>query len=555
VVATTRRQEPDAKKLLWLTFLRAAIVTVLLGSTIAVHFSGSPAPLPAYLYALVATVYLLTLVYIFLLVRRFPYRLQAVLQIGGDVAVYSGLVYMTGGTESAFTFIYSLAIINAAILLYRQGALWTATACTLVFTTLTLLEVTRVLPPFEASLTPPLEVSAATAFNTVFTNGAAFFFVALLSSYLAEQLRAAESALAEAKGGLADLQALSENILRSIADGLCTVAPDGRVDYANAAAREILGREEAALVGRELREIFPDLALELERGDRSPHYREVAVRRPVGEPVTLGLSASELRDRSESPRGWLLVFRDLSRLKDMETRVQRSERLAAIGKLAADMAHEIRNPLASMSGSIELLGREAPLSPENQELMGIILTEADRLNQLLTDFLAYARPAPPVATPLDLAVVVEETLRMLQNVRPMGAGLRLVAEVKGPIPLEADLNQVKQVLWNLLQNALEAMADGGTLTVRAAPAQGGGATVEVADSGEGIAPEDLGRIFDPFFTTKRHGLGLGLATVHRVVEAHGGRVEVDSAPGCGSAFTVHLPPRPGSAPAGAAEIG
>jgi len=321
------------------------------------------------------------------------------------------------------------------------------------------------------------------------------------------------------------------------------------------AAREILGREEAELSGCPIQEVFPDLAQEIERGQRPPPYREVVVHRTGGQPVTLGLSTSELRDASNSPRGWLLVFRNLSPLKEMEARVRRSERLAAIGKLAADMAHEIRNPLASLSGSIELLGRVAPLSPENQELMGIILTEADRLNQILTDFLAYARPAPLVPAPLDLALVVEETLKMLQNVRPPGAALKLVAEVNGPIPIEADLNQVKQVLWNLLQNALEAMPEGGTLTVRAAPTPDGGATLEVADSGEGIAPEDLGRIFDPFFTTKRQGLGLGLATVHRIVEAHGGRVEVDSAPGHGSSFTVHWPPNPGPALRRLEEVG
>ena len=541
--ASASKRDAEDKKLLWLTFLRVAIVTVLFGSTIIVHFTGGPAPLPAYLYALIAVVYLLTLVYVYLLHQRVPHRTQATLQVGADVAVYSALVYLTGGAESAFTFIYSLAIINAAILLYRRGALWTAAACTAAFGTMVLLESMSVLAPFEhlSSALPPLS-----AVNTVFTNAAAFFFIALLSSFLAEQLRATETALAEAKGGLENLRALSENILRSIGDGLLTADLDGRVSYANEAAREILGRSDEALLGQPLQRLFTSLGDGASAWEEAlaARYREVSVERPDGTPAVLGLSASALRDATQAPRGWLLVFHDLSVLKAMEQTVRRSERLAAVGKLAADMAHEIRNPLASMTGSIELMSHDVGLTPETQVLMGIVLREGERLNQLISDFLDYARPTDPEAAPFDLAQVIEETMWMFRHQKFGEVEPEIESVVRGPIPLEADLNQVKQVLWNLLKNAVESLPGKGRVVLRAAPGEHGGARLEIEDDGAGIKAAELPHLFEPFFTTKPMGTGLGLATVHRILEAHGGHIEVQSEPGRATCFTVLLPPRP-----------
>jgi two-component system sensor histidine kinase PilS (NtrC family) len=542
--AAVRPPDRDEKKLLWLTFVRVAIITVLLGTTIAVNFLSGPAALPATLYALVAVVYVLTLVYVTLLLKRVRYAIQAAVQVVGDVAVYTALIYLTGGTEGAFPFIYSLAVINAAILFYRRGALLTAGACTAAFAALTALEATRILPPFEGGLSPAAEPTVLGAVNTVFINGAAYFFVALLASYLAEQLRAAESELAQAKGGLEDLKMLSDSILRSIADGLCTVGLDGRLTTANDAAEEILGRRRTEIIGRPVPEIFPDLEADLATlPSQVRRWREVRIPRG-GETAVLGLSTSALRDADGALRGWLLVFHDLTPLKAMEARVHRSERLAALGQLAANMAHEIRNPLASMSGSIELLSRDRSLSSDNRELMEIVLEEADRLNRLIADFLDYARPCEPQPIPVDLADLCEEALRMLQNAPPSGAQVRIETELR-PAPIEADPGQLKQVLWNLLKNAIEAMPGGGTLTVGAASVPAGGAVLSVRDTGAGIEPADIGRIFDPFFTTKERGLGLGLATVHRIVDGHGGRIEVQSAPGQGTLFTVHLPARPG----------
>lgn len=536
--------DAEDKKLTWLTFLRVAIVTVLLGSTIVVNFSGGPALLPAYLYALIGVVYVLTLVYVYLLHKRVAHRAHSIVQIAFDVAVYTVLVYLTGGAESAFTFIYSLAIINSSILLYRRGALITATMCATVFAALVTLESTGVLPPFEQAVAGGVPPTGLSAFNTVFTNGAAFYFVALLSSFLAEQLRATESALAEAKGGLEDLRVLSENILRSIGDGLITLTLEGQVTFANASACDILGVREDALADRHVTEIFPhlvpgeDWAVAL-----ATRYREVTVEREGAPRTILGLSTSALRDTGGAARGWLLVFHDLTTLKAMEDTVQHSERLAAIGRLAADMAHEIRNPLASMTGSIELMAHTSQLPADTQELMGIVMREAERLNKLISDFLDYARPREPDVAPFDLAAVLEETVWMFAHQRVEGVEVDVRSEVQGPITIEGDPNQLKQVFWNLLKNGAEALPGRGRITVRA-HRTAGGAVVEVEDTGAGIAPADLPHLFEPFFTRKQKGTGLGLATVHRIVEAHGGRIEVESHAQRGTRFTISLPERP-----------
>ena len=539
------RGDADNKKLMWLTFLRVAIVTVLLGSTIVVNFSGGPALLPAYLYALIAVVYVLTLVYVYLLHKRFAHRPHSILQVGFDVAVYTMLVYLTGGAESAFTFIYSLAIINSAILLYRRGALITATLCTAVFATLVTLDASGLLPPFEPTSATAPSPTALGAFNTVFTNGAAFFFVALLSSFLDEQLRATETALAEAKGGLEDLRALSESILRSIGDGLITLTLQGNVTFANASACEILGAREEDLADKHVTEVFPALV----GGDGwasalATRYREIAIERDgAASRVVLGMSTSALRDTVGAARGWMLVFHDLTILKALEGTVRRSERLAAIGRLAADMAHEIRNPLASMTGSIELMAHSAQMPAETQELMGIVMREAERLNKLISDFLDYARPHEPDIAPFDLATVLDETIWMFAHQRLEGVEAEVRSDVQGPIPMEGDPNQLKQVIWNLLKNGAEALRGKGHVTVRARRATEG-AQIEVEDSGAGIAPEDLPHLFEPFFTRKQKGTGLGLATVHRIVEAHGGRIEVESHAQHGTRFKISLPGRP-----------
>ena len=245
---------------------------------------------------------------------------------------------------------------------------------------------------------------------------------------------------------------------------------------------------------------------------------------------------------------------------EMERELRRSERLAAIGELAASIAHEIRNPLAAISGSTQMLrgaGRGPQSDRERQRLMEIVVRETDRLNSLITDFLNFARPRPLQRTPVDLCAAVEEVIKMFQSAKP--TGVRVHCDLRPGLHADADPTQVRQLLWNLVLNAAQAMPETGTLRISsrelagAAPQEPGSgrrnenaeegawAEIVIADDGVGIPPEMMERIFDPFFTTRPEGTGLGLPTVHRIVEDHGGTLHIDSCPGSGTTVSVRLP--------------
>jgi two-component system sensor histidine kinase PilS (NtrC family) len=295
-----------------------------------------------------------------------------------------------------------------------------------------------------------------------------------------------------------------------------------------------------------------------ERGGVRPRARQ-PYRNRRGEDLHLGLAAYVLRD-AEQARGHVVIFQDVTEVVEMEGELRRSERLAAVGRLSASIAHEIRNPLAAISGSIQMLSRRMEaLEPagEARQLMDIVLRETDRLNRLVTDFLHYARPGPPRRESLRVAELIAEVGKMFEAARP--EAVRLEVDVPADLSVSADAAQLRQVLWNLVLNACQAMPSGGRLRISARPAaepepQGGsregrrevaekscGVEISVADEGIGIAPEVMERIFDPFFTTRREGSGLGLATVHRIVEEHGGSIRVESAPGKGTSVRVRLP--------------
>jgi two-component system sensor histidine kinase PilS (NtrC family) len=261
-----------------------------------------------------------------------------------------------------------------------------------------------------------------------------------------------------------------------------------------------------------------------------------------GDERVLGVSVSPLTNHLNRPIGRIVNFQDLTELRRMEAQVKRAERLAAIGQMAAGVAHEIRNPLASISGSIELLRKTPQLDPDSGALMEIVLREVERLNRLITDLLDYARPRPRVPVPLELGGLLDETVRVFAQDRTApGVTARYVPPAEGgEVQVVADPGQVRQVLWNLLRNAAEAMPDGGEVVV-ALRRGDGHAEFDVVDTGQGIAPSDQERLFEPFFTTKTRGSGLGLAMVHRIVTEHGGSVSVDSSPGRGARFSVRLP--------------
>jgi len=372
----------------------------------------------------------------------------------------------------------------------------------------------------------------------------------LAGGSLAEQYRDARRALETQQRHLSDVQAFRDLIFESVGTGLIAVGPDHRITAFNRAAETITGLVTREALGRPWEAVFgPEVDVDavratLEAGETGSPRHELSVARRDGRRVPVGISFWLLRSGEGEAVGLIGVCQDLSAIKEMEERMRRADRLTALGRLSANIAHEIRNPLASISGAIETLARDLPPDATRTRLVEIVLSESERLNQLIAEFLDYARPAKPTPMPVEVATVLEEVLTLLQH-RPLPESVKLVRQFDEGLVIHADPQQVRQAVWNLCLNAVQAMADGGELRIGARALPGTGRVrriqVWVTDTGHGIPTENLAHIFEPFFSTKPGGTGLGLATVYRIVQDHGGQVEVRSDPGLGTTFTLTLP--------------
>jgi two-component system sensor histidine kinase PilS (NtrC family) len=564
VVATaSSTAAPPAREPLRRTLVRVAAARLVLaigalavsGAFIGVGRPGGEAAETA-LYGVLGAGFLLTAVSAALL--PWIHRLSgfATVQLLLDVVLVTALVHFSGGADSFFSFLYLPITLYAAILFERRGAYGSAALASAGYgLALWAAERTGTRELFGG----PAPGSPLSALWVVHT--AALLLVALLGTALARELRIAGEQLERSASSLRRLRDLHERTVESLTSGLLTTDLEGRITSFNPEAERISGWRGQEVLGRDVEEVLPgarEIVMTPRAGGGRPRAR-MAFRDRLGQERRLGLSGGVLRSADGEPGGWVVIFQDVTDVMRMEAELRRSERLAATGQLAANMAHEIRNPLAAISGSLEMLrgreGREQG-ARERQQLMEIALREVERLDHLIADFLAYARPAAAEPAPLPLAPVVEEVVKMLEASHPRS--LELSSDVPADCVVRADPRQLRQVLWNLLLNAVQALPEGGRVQISArreaaAPQEGGaqrrndhdegGHHVEIAisDTGVGIAPEVLERVFEPFFTTKRFGSGLGLPTVHRVVENHGGSLSLESSPGAGTTVRVRLP--------------
>jgi two-component system sensor histidine kinase PilS (NtrC family) len=557
--ASARAREALRRRLAHLMAGRLALCVAILGVALLVtaQDGGEEAARSGRgLYATVVAAFAATIVYGALLGRVRRVRAFGAAQVVTDLGVATALVHFTGGVESIFAFLYIPITVYAALLLGRTGAYAASGLAGLAYGAVALLPRVGWLVPAAPPGADPVQLAL------LGVHAGALLLVALLASALSHERDRAGHALDERTRALRHLQRLHERTVESLTSGLLTTDSDGRLTSFNPEAERITGRAASAVLGLPLAEVIPGAPEVLQdgfaaagRGDRARLRLRFHGR--GGEEIHLGIAGSVLRSAEGEPAGHVVIFQDVTKVVEMEAELRRQERLAAVGSLSAHLAHEIRNPLAAISGSIQILegalgddGRDE----ETRRLLGIAVREADRLNQLITDFLQYARPAPGPPAPVAVATVAAEVLEMFGSVRPENVSLTLV--VPGELRVLAEEGPLRQVLWNLFLNAVQAMPDGGELRVAAAevpaqaPAAGGrrspdeGARwveIEVADTGTGIPEDVLDRIFDPFFTTKKDGTGLGLATVHRVVEASGGHLSVESAVGRGTTFRIRLP--------------
>jgi two-component system, NtrC family, sensor histidine kinase PilS len=531
------------RKLLWLVTIRAGAVTLLLGAGI---FAKVSEPARDVFFLLIALTYALTLLWVLTLRRaeREPWILD--LQFAADAVIISGIVLVTGGAQSYFSSLYALPIIAASTVRFLRGAVTTVIISAGLYVAVVVAQYSNAVARIIPGLGLATEMQVSEALFTIGLNLFGLASVAVLSGELAERLRVAGQELERTSSELAELQAFNAYVIDSLTSGLATVDENGILISFNPAAEQITGVQASSAIGRTARDVLQlpegfSVSVEgLEAG--ASRRSEFPFIRDDRRQIEIGLSSAPLIT-PQGQAGRLLTFQDVTdaRRRDREARIQ--QRLAAVGEMAAGIAHEIRNPLASMSGSIQVLRQELPLNAEQEQLMDIVLRESERLNDTIKSFLAYARPQRATLKKLDLRQALHDTAALLRNSAELKEAHRLAVDVpEDPVVFEADEAQVKQIVWNLATNGLRAMPDGGRLRL-ATSGNGHGATIAVQDEGVGISREELDGIFQPFQGAFFKGSGLGLSIVHRIVSDYGGEIQVTSERGQGTTVTVRFPER------------
>ncbi|PYQ03527.1 MAG: hypothetical protein DMF83_20835 [Acidobacteria bacterium] len=534
--------EPRLKRLM---LFRVVMITTLLLIAIYVEAVSETLRPVNPLYYLIAATYALTILYV-LALRFAPHpEAQVYVQVVVDLLIITGLVYLTGGTgtRTGFMLLYPISVLSGSILLYRGKGLLLAGLATLFYAGVLLAVRSGAIPP-QGLADVPFMLEKHLLYS-IFVTGVACATVALIGSYLSESLRDVGEQLEEAAEQVADLRELNKVIVDSIHSGLITADSGGHILYVNNFGESILGVRTADIRERPLRELIGSpllepLALQARASYEGLARFEVVYRRPDGTALDLGVSVSPLAT-PEPAGGYLLVFQNLTEIKRLEQQVRIKEKLAAVGEMAAHLAHEIRNPLGSISGSAQVLMGEANMSEEQERLLAIITRESKRLSETLNHFLYQARPALPPSGPVDIGRALEEAVTLLRNGPEVRDGQSVEFESdQGPHVCLADPDQIKQVFWNLARNGLEAMPGGGVLQVRLS-SRGDDLVLSVRDEGRGMGRDEQLRVFEPFHSETPMGTGLGLAIVYRIVREHRGDITIRSAPARGTEVEVRLP--------------
>ncbi len=537
-------REEYSVRITWLIWSRVIITTFLVATLLFFqHQYRIYSFHNAVLYYVLASIYVLTAFYHYLLSRYQNLFFLAYFQTSVDIVLVTFLVLLTGGIDSGLSILYHLTIISASIILYRRGGYLAASLSSIFYGTILDMQYYNVL-----HLVRSQNYTAGQVFYQVFLNILSFYLVALLSSYLSERLRITRQELHDKSIDFEDLRVMQEHILRSVGSGILTIDLQGNITSWNPSAEQITGysydeikKRWQEIFGNSIKELFSHTDSLKER----PYRLNGKIRKKNDTIALLGMTASLLKDEASTVRGIILTFQDITKMVEMEEQIRLQDRLATVGSLAAGIAHEIRNPLASLSGSIQLLQEELELKSDDRRLMDIVVHETDRLNSIITDFLEYARPKNAQAEQIALGPSINETVLLLKNSKKFNENIAITCEIAPQVRINGDAQRMKQVFWNLLINSCQAMPNGGAITISVSvcpPAdERQWCQVIIADTGQGIARESLGKIFDPFFTTKTEGTGLGLAIVYRIIEDHEGTISVDSESGKGTRFTIRLP--------------
>jgi two-component system sensor histidine kinase PilS (NtrC family) len=533
---------PSAKALRWLIGVRLVVISALFLGILLIQVSSQKIlPLRNY-YGLILFSFGLSLLYLILYARRVSPRVQTWIQLVGDIAVITGIVYFTGGLYSPFSFLY-LTVIAVAAMLMRGGGLIFAGLSAVAYGLLVDLMVFEVLPVSESLTGIQIAVPTSRILVTLLTNVVGFLLVAVLVSYLGESLRSAHHRLQEETERTKQFVALTDHVVRSVGAGIIACDLESRVLHLNpAGARMLMIADEESVTGSFLDDVIP---LEDQSwGLLKTRARDRKVVRLEGSVATtgmrLGMTIGPLADEHTNVVGFVVTFQDLSEIKEEAERQRMQERMAAVGELAARMAHEIKNPLASISGSAQVLESAGTLDEKDQRLLRILIDESRRLSGILDGFLEYTRPQRAAFGPCNVSAMLRDCVDLLVRSEEHRDDHRLVLRVPENLNLRGEEHQLRQIIWNLSRNALQAMPDGGELEITAVR-RNGRVVLRWQDTGVGMTEEVRRQAFEPFVTTRPGGTGLGLAVVYAAVAEHGGTIAIDSTLGGGTVVTVELP--------------
>ncbi|TAM82801.1 MAG: PAS domain S-box protein [Acidobacteria bacterium] len=541
----------------WVIKIRFVIITFVFAIAYAIEqVSPTPSGFRAIenLGGFVILWYVLSLFFLIYNQISLDYSLQAHLQLFADVFIITAIVHVTGDLESNYFSLYLVVIILASILLPRTRVFLVAgISFILMGGLLELAHLPQIYPALvarhpiiaEFSNSPGTPMDLGTLQVKILASFFGFFAVAYLAGFLAETLRKTGAELRDRRGQVASLQAINENVVRSMRDGLITTDLDGIVTEFNPAGAEILGCRRDSALGEPIEKILGSLG---PRSDAfrdlvsSPGRQEIECLHPTGERRTLGVSVSHLVIPESGMAGYIYSLQDLTIQKRLEAQYRLRDRMATLGRLSAGIAHEIRNPLASISGSAKVLETMRDIDEDERKLIAIVSRESERLNKLVSDFLLYSREQRFEFCEVDVGVLIEETLLLLRHRPDFPEGVKIARNLPPhPVMIMADADKLRQVFWNVCDNALKAMENGGLLTVEIRPAERGVTEIVFRDTGIGIDPPQLEKLFEPFQPAFAHGTGLGLAIVYQIVQGHGGHIQVQSSSAQGTEVSITLP--------------
>jgi len=548
-------EESIVSRLRWLIISRVAIVTFLLGIT--TFFKIQKIELLTEtsivsLYIIFALTYFLSVIYLFLLKFVKNPKVNVYIQTFTDVALITGLVYVTGGIRSIYSVFYPLAIIYSVLFLGKRGGLIIASISSILYGLLLDLEYYGVIPPIDSEVVHNYDLSAGYVFSRIFIHILSFYIIALVASYAVEQEKKTRVLLAEKRTAFDKLDLLHRIIIQSVDTGIMTIDLQGKIKSFNRAAEAISGFTFAELENRNVAEIFPGFTHMKEiineddkRSSVRNRYNMEFVNKE-NQALILGYSVSTLKDNKGKRIGDIVIFQDLTSITKMEEALEKSRKLAIIGEMAAGLAHEMRNPLASISGSIQILNKDLKLGDTDERLMRIILRGKDQLESIIKDFLLLARPAPGNKETIFIKEIIEDVMESIHFVPDWNNGIKVILQLSDNLSIHANKTEMREIIWNLILNAVQAMPDGGHLSLETKNKLSVDNTIEyleilVSDTGCGIEEAYLNKIFEPFFTTKERGTGLGLAIVNRIVEGYTGTIVIESKIERGTTCIVSLP--------------